>query len=103
MTVDFDRLKEIFLAAVEENPPEEREAYLDRACGHDPQLRAQVSLLLAAHAGAPPPTAPRRQASRRLRQPSLRPGPTKRRADPPGKWTTPAWRRLVSLLRRPTI
>ena len=58
MTVDFDRLKEIFLAAVEENPPEEREAYLDRACGHDPQLRAQVSLLLAAHAGAAPAHGP---------------------------------------------
>jgi hypothetical protein len=41
MTFDFDRLKEIFLAAVEQNPLEERETYLDRACGHDPQLHAR--------------------------------------------------------------
>jgi hypothetical protein len=52
MSVDFDRLKEIFLAAVEQPSPEEREAYLDRACGDDPPLWAQVALLLAAHAGA---------------------------------------------------
>ena len=52
MTFDFDRVKEIFQTAVEQYLPEEREAYLDRACGHDSQLRAQVSLLLAAHATA---------------------------------------------------
>ncbi len=51
MSVDFDRLKEIFLAAVELPSAEDREAYLDRACGDDPLLRAHVALLLAAHTG----------------------------------------------------
>ena len=52
MSVDFDRVKEIFLAAVEQKSADAREAYLDRACGDDPALRSQVVILLAAHAGA---------------------------------------------------
>jgi WD40 repeat protein/serine/threonine protein kinase len=39
----------IFCAAVEIASSQEREAYLDQACGHDPQLRGQVQKLLEAH------------------------------------------------------
>src|SRR5262245_21276170 len=40
----------IFCAALEIASPEERAAYLDRACGGDQQLRGRVEELLAAHA-----------------------------------------------------
>jgi hypothetical protein len=41
--------RSIFEAAIEQGSPEERAAYLDRACGSDPGLRRQVEALLAAH------------------------------------------------------
>ena len=50
MDASFERLREIFLGAVEEPSPERREAYLDRACDGDPALRQQVARLLEAHA-----------------------------------------------------
>src|SRR5262245_12416410 len=50
MNASFERLREIFLGAVEEPSPARREAYLDRACDGDPALRQQVARLLEAHA-----------------------------------------------------
>jgi tetratricopeptide (TPR) repeat protein len=49
MTVDFDKLRDLFHAAVE-HPPEQRDAYLDQACAGDEELRRQAALLLKAHA-----------------------------------------------------
>src|SRR5262249_19386293 len=46
-----DRAASVFDAAVELKTPAERAAYLDAACGQDPQLRAEVEELLA-HDGA---------------------------------------------------
>src|SRR5215218_5757215 len=46
---DFERIREIFLAAVEHHPPDRWDAYLAEACGDDPELRRQVAMLLAAH------------------------------------------------------
>jgi WD40 repeat protein/serine/threonine protein kinase/Flp pilus assembly protein TadD len=46
------KAEEIFLAAVEKKSPGERAAYLDRACGDDTALRAEVEGLLKAHDGA---------------------------------------------------
>ena len=42
-----DRAARIFDAAVELGAPADRAAYLDAACGQDPQLRAEVEELLA--------------------------------------------------------
>ena len=52
-TAQWQRIKELFDAALEREPGE-RAALLDRTCGADPALRAEIeSLLLAyAHAGA---------------------------------------------------
>jgi serine/threonine protein kinase/tetratricopeptide (TPR) repeat protein len=41
--------KSIFLTAIDKNSPEERIAYLDRACAGDARVRAAVEALLAAH------------------------------------------------------
>jgi WD40 repeat protein/serine/threonine protein kinase len=41
--------RSIFEAAIEQGSPQERSAYLDRACGGDAGLRRQVEALLAAH------------------------------------------------------
>src|SRR5262245_48669649 len=51
MTVWNPRANEIF-ASVLELPPQEQQAYLERACGADDPLRRQVEALLAAHAEA---------------------------------------------------
>jgi eukaryotic-like serine/threonine-protein kinase len=48
VSVDFAKMQEIFLAAVERHRPEEWDAYLDQACADD-ELRRQVKLLLKAH------------------------------------------------------
>ena len=49
----FRRLREVFEAALE-RPVEERQAYVERACGGDLALRAEVERMLAAeHGGAP--------------------------------------------------
>jgi len=39
----------LFLAVLEVTAPVERAAYLDRACGDDPELRRQVASLIEAH------------------------------------------------------
>jgi serine/threonine protein kinase/tetratricopeptide (TPR) repeat protein len=59
----MERDETIFGEAVRFASARERAAYLDRACGGDPELRAQVESLLAAHAEAgaflePPAAAP---------------------------------------------
>jgi serine/threonine protein kinase/tetratricopeptide (TPR) repeat protein len=43
-----NRVRSIFLEAVELHPPERRGAYLDEACGADPELRGRVEALLEA-------------------------------------------------------
>src|SRR5260370_42219721 len=50
MTVDFEKLRAVFDAAVERHPPEQWDAYLDQACAGDDELRRQAALLLKAHA-----------------------------------------------------
>src|SRR5262249_17657717 len=49
VTVDFAKLQEIFLAAVEHHRPEDWDAYLNQACANDDELPRQVNLLLKAH------------------------------------------------------
>jgi WD40 repeat protein/serine/threonine protein kinase len=49
VTVDFAKLQEVFLAAVERHRPEDWDAYLSQACADDDELRRQVNLLLKAH------------------------------------------------------
>src|SRR5262245_17381953 len=44
--------EDIFHEALARGTPEERAAYLDRACAGDPQLRASVDALLEANVGA---------------------------------------------------
>jgi len=41
--------KEIFFEAIEKATADERAAFLDEACGHDPLLQQQVEDLLASH------------------------------------------------------
>jgi serine/threonine protein kinase/tetratricopeptide (TPR) repeat protein len=48
---NWERLKVVFQAALELEPPAARSAYLDEACADDPGLRAQVEKLLASHDG----------------------------------------------------
>jgi tetratricopeptide (TPR) repeat protein len=50
MSVDFGRMQEVFLAAVEHHAPGQWDAYLDEACAGDEELRGQVAMLLKAHA-----------------------------------------------------
>src|SRR5262245_6849881 len=50
MSADFDKLREIFFAAMDGRPPDQWDAYLDQACGGDEELRRQAALLLKAHA-----------------------------------------------------
>jgi serine/threonine protein kinase/tetratricopeptide (TPR) repeat protein len=52
MATQQDRAAQIFDAVVELATPAERAAYLDAACGQDPQLRAEVEELLAHDAAA---------------------------------------------------
>jgi eukaryotic-like serine/threonine-protein kinase len=49
MTADFEKLRGIFLDAVEQHPPAEWGAYLDRACAGDADLRRRAAVLLKAH------------------------------------------------------
>jgi tetratricopeptide (TPR) repeat protein len=49
MPVEIPSLDTIFCAAIEIATPEERAAYLDRACGADAQLQARVQKLVDAH------------------------------------------------------
>ena len=47
----WQKVKEI-VGAVLEREPGERSAFLDEACAHDGELRAEVESLLIAHADA---------------------------------------------------
>jgi len=49
MSESFERLRELFLDAVEHHPPERWESFLDSACGGDEALKASVRTLLRAH------------------------------------------------------
>jgi serine/threonine protein kinase len=49
MPADPARVKELFVAALEQPDAEARRALLDRECGEDAELRRRVDLLLAAH------------------------------------------------------
>src|SRR5262245_28767155 len=44
--------RDIFIAALQEDDPAERQAYLDEACARQPELRRQVEHLLRLHEGA---------------------------------------------------
>jgi serine/threonine protein kinase/tetratricopeptide (TPR) repeat protein len=52
MPADWQRVKAIVLAAVEQPGPAERAAFLEQACGADAALRRQVEALLRQHAQA---------------------------------------------------
>src|SRR6516164_4561194 len=49
MTIDPERVKEIFLQAADLSDDAARAAYLDNACGGDAALRARVEALLRSH------------------------------------------------------
>jgi serine/threonine protein kinase/tetratricopeptide (TPR) repeat protein len=49
MSADFEKLREIFHEAVDRHPPDQWEAYLDRACADNEELRRQAAALLRAH------------------------------------------------------
>jgi len=49
MPIDPRRVKELFHAALNLPDPADRPAFLDRECGDDPELRARLDELLAAH------------------------------------------------------
>ena len=63
MSVDFPKMQQIFLSAVEQHRPEDWEDYLGHACAGNDELRNQVRLLLKAHvaAGSVPGAAAGRQ------------------------------------------
>ena len=44
--------RDIFIAALQEEDPAQRRAYLDKACGQQVELRRQVENLLMLHEGA---------------------------------------------------
>src|SRR5262245_25248346 len=71
MSVDFHRMREVFLAAVEGHPPAEWSAYLDEACAGHAQLRQEVAQLLKAHAEGETPA-----NGRAATYPSAREGPS---------------------------
>jgi serine/threonine protein kinase/tetratricopeptide (TPR) repeat protein len=52
MMNSLSALESIFVAALDKNSAEDRAAYLDQACGHDPELRRHVDRLLDAQARA---------------------------------------------------
>src|SRR5262245_47632575 len=49
MATDLQRLKELFVAAIELPDPQAREAFLKRECGGDANLLQRLQALLAAH------------------------------------------------------
>jgi serine/threonine protein kinase/Flp pilus assembly protein TadD len=49
MALDFERVKAVFQAAVDEHPPDQWPGYLDSACAGDAELRREVEALLRAH------------------------------------------------------
>ena len=54
MSTDFDKLREIFLAALE-LAPDQRGTYLDERCAGDEELRRNVAVMLKAHAAGEGP------------------------------------------------
>src|SRR5262249_4469274 len=54
MSADFDKLREIFLAALEQ-APDQRDTYLNQLCGGDEELRRNVVIMLKAHAAGDGP------------------------------------------------
>jgi serine/threonine protein kinase/Flp pilus assembly protein TadD len=52
MNAEAHKIRSLFLAAVENHPPEQWKAYLDEACASDLDLRHRVEVLLRAHADA---------------------------------------------------
>jgi serine/threonine protein kinase len=50
MTLDFEKLREVFQAAVEQHTPDHWDAYLAQACAGDEELRRNAAMLLRAHA-----------------------------------------------------
>src|SRR5262245_23200116 len=54
MSADFDKLREIFLAALEQ-APEQRDAYLDQICAGDDELRRNVAAMVRAQAAGEGP------------------------------------------------
>jgi hypothetical protein len=44
--------RDIFIAALQREDPAQRQAYLDKACGAQPELRGQVENLLRLYEGA---------------------------------------------------
>src|SRR5262245_53720661 len=49
MSTGFDKLREIFLTALEETPGQ-RDAFLNEVCGGDEELGRNVAVMLRAHA-----------------------------------------------------
>ncbi len=49
MSVDTQKARSVFLAAVENVDPEGWPAYVGEACGGDADLRREVEILLSAH------------------------------------------------------
>ncbi len=49
MNADPQKVRSVFLAAVENHAPDQWSAYLDEACGPDQELRQRVEVLLRAH------------------------------------------------------
>ena len=45
----YEKLEEIFSAALKQATTAERAAFLDEACGNDADLRARIEALLKAH------------------------------------------------------
>jgi tetratricopeptide (TPR) repeat protein/serine/threonine protein kinase len=52
MNAEVHKIRSLFLAAVENYPPEQWQAYLDEVCAGDADLRHRVEVLLRAHADA---------------------------------------------------
>ncbi|MHC4401578.1 MAG: hypothetical protein ACYTG0_18050 [Planctomycetota bacterium] len=50
MNANLEKVKAIFLEAVEKYDPEQWGSYLDEACGEDQKVRRNVEILLDAHA-----------------------------------------------------
>ncbi|HMP80465.1 MAG TPA: hypothetical protein PKD54_13505, partial [Pirellulaceae bacterium] len=50
--MQIHEIKECFLAALEIEDLTERQAFLDRACGAEGPVRAEVDRLIRAHTGA---------------------------------------------------
>src|SRR5262245_8362596 len=54
MSADLDKLREIFLAALEQ-APDQRDTYLEQLCAGDEELRRNVAVMLKAHAAGEGP------------------------------------------------